>query len=74
MVRHASLNLHVIQVSIDILLMKLDFIGLIQIMLNNKAGIHIAGSVLNLKVIYRRQNQFRVVQGNAPLLSVLEAK
>lgn len=54
--------------------MKLDFIGLIQKMLNNKAEVHIAGSVLNLKVIYHRQNQFQVVQGNAPLLPALEAK
>lgn len=71
--KYASLNLYVIQVSIDILLMKLGFIGLIQKMLNNKVGVHIAGSVLNLKVIYHRHNQFWVVQGNAPLLSALEA-
>lgn len=72
--RRASLNLSVIQVSIDILLMKSGFIGLILKLMNNKASVHITGSVLNLKVIYQRHNQFWAVQGNAPLLSALEAK
>lgn len=54
--------------------MKSGFIGLILKLMNNKADVHIAGSVLNLKVIYQRHNQFWAVQGNAPLLSALEAK
>lgn len=54
--------------------MKSGFIGLIQKLMSNNARVHIAGSVLNLKVIYHRRNQFRAFQRNAPLLSALEAK